>query len=323
MITLFLIILFATLLSTIATYIVYKFIVVSRVKIPRAPQLSLVGNTSSTNNETGPIPAIIWSYWHELPAPELVQRCQHNWQRMAPNHDIRILHKHNVRDWISQSTIPAYFHHLPAYRQADWLRLQLLAEHGGIWIDASIILTQSLAWVHSTQQQHRSEYVGFFIQQFTQHPGKPIIENWFMAAIPNSVFIKDLAQEFNRALAMGETAYLTEITQQGRFDNIVQLIAPKKLHTYLIMHVAASALLEQAVEKYRLALFRAEDTAFAFHTRLNWSKRTLHFKLALTPCPKDLPVIIKLRGGERDQIGKYLAKGLYYRGSLLAKLLDL
>jgi hypothetical protein len=122
---------------------------------------------------------------------------------------------------------------------------------------------------------------------------------------------------------MGETAYLTKLSDQGRFDDVIQLISPKKLHSYLIMHVAASALLEKNVKKYRLALFCAEDTAFVFHTLLNWSKRTLHFKLAFTPCPKQLPFIVKLRGGERDRIGRYIEKGLYYRGSLLAKFLNL
>jgi hypothetical protein len=225
--------------------------------------------------------------------------------------------------WISADSIPDYFYNLPPYRQADWLRLQLLARHGGIWIDASIILTQNLNWVHETQQREKSEYVGFYIHMFTANLQKPIIENWFMAAIPKSEFISDLANEFNRAIVMSEASYLVELTKLGKFDDVIQLISPKKLHSYLIMHVAASALLEKNIEKYRLALFCAEDTAFAFHSLLNWSKRTLHFKLAFTPCPKQLSFFVKLRGGERDRIGKYIAKGLYYRGSLLAKFLEL
>lgn len=323
MITQFVITLLAVLLTAITTYIVYKFIIIARVRIPETPHLTVVGSNIETYSSAQKIPSIIWTYWHELPAPPLVELCQDNWRRMAPDHEIRALNKSNFLNWISADAIPDYFYHLPPYRQADWLRLQLLAEYGGVWIDASIILTQNLQWICTAQEQYKSEYVGFYIQLFTKYPTKPIIENWFMAAVPNSAFIKDLAQEFNRAIAMGEAAYLAELTQQGRFDDTIQLIAPKKLHTYLIMHVAASALLDKDIEKYRLALFRAEDTAFAFHTLLHWSKRTLHFKLALTPCPQKLSYIIKLRGGERDRIGKYLAKGLYYRGSLLAKFLNL
>lgn len=323
MIALLIVILFAALLTVITAYILYKFIVVARVEIPETPHLTLAGSNIAPPGNIQKIPSIIWSYWHEPPAPALVAQCQDNWRRMAPDHEIRALDKNNFLTWIPADTIPDYFYRLPPYRQADWLRLQLLAAHGGIWIDASIILTQSLQWVHATQEQYKSEYVGFYIEAFTNRPDKPIIENWFMAAAPNSDFIKNLANEFNHAIILGETAYLAELSQRGKFEDVIQLIAPKKLHSYLIMHVAASVLLDKNIEKYRLALFRAEDTAFAFHTRLNWSKRTLHFKLALTPCPKKLPSIIKLRGGERDRVGRYLAKGLYYRGSLLAKFLDL
>lgn len=317
------IILFFALLVAIITYVIYKFIVVTRVKISDSPRILVAGHSPSANISINEIPRIIWTYWREPSNPPIVERCQENWQRIAPDHEIRALNKNNFSQWISPDSIPDYFHHLPPYRQADWLRLQLLAKYGGIWVDASIILTQDLHWVHETQQREKSEYVGFYIHMFTANPKKPIIENWFMAAIPNSKFIADLANEFNRAITMGEAAYLAELTDQERFNDVIQLISPKKLHTYLIMHVAASALLEKDAEKYRLALFCAEDTAFAFHSLLNWSKRTLYFKLALTPCPKNLPFIIKLRGGERDRAEKQLAKGLYYRGSLFAKFLKL
>ena len=36
-------------------------------------------------------------------------------------------------------------------RISDVLRLHALAEHGGIWMDATIICTASLSWVHSIQ----------------------------------------------------------------------------------------------------------------------------------------------------------------------------
>lgn len=314
---------FVALLTAITAYIAYKFIVITRVKIPETPNLTLVGSNVTLPDSTQKIPSIIWSYWHEPPAPALVAHCQDNWQRMAPDHEIRMLDKNNFLTWITADTIPDYFYRLPPYRQADWLRIQLLAEYGGIWIDASTILTQNLQWAHTTQEQCRSEYVGFYMQKFTSRPTKPIIENWFMAATPKSEFVKNLALELDHAIAIGETAYLAELSQQGKFEDVIQLITPKSLHSYLIMHVAASALLDKNSDNYRLALFCAEDTAFAFQTRFKWSKRTLHFKLALTPCPKNLPAVIKLRGPERDRIGGYLAKGLYYRGSVLAKFLNL
>jgi len=307
----------------VAIIVTYKFIAITRVKIPEAPHKIITGIKNVNSSDAHAIPRIIWSYWHELPLPNFVTLCHNNWQQHAPDHEIRILNKNTIGEWISADKIPDYFYALPPYRQADWLRLQLLATYGGIWVDASIIMTRNLNWLHEIQQQENSEYVGFYINLYTNRPDKPIIENWFMAATMGSCFIRDLALEFNRAIQLGESVYLKEIIEKGKFTDIIQLIAPAKMQQYLIMHVAASVLLDKDNGRYRLALFRAEDTAFVFHSLLHWSKRTLHFKLTLTPCPKKLPFFIKLRGGERERAERYLAKGWYYRGSLLAKFLKL
>jgi hypothetical protein len=252
-----------------------------------------------------------------------VGRCQDNWRQCAPDHEVRALNKTDITKWLAPESIPEYFHHLPPYRQSDWLRLQLLSRYGGVWVDASIILTQSLAWVHETQQQTGCEYVGFYIDRFTTRPDQPIVENWFMAATSDSKFIVELAREFNLAVELGERTYLNEISAAGKLTDIVQRIAPAEMQEYLIMHVAASALLDRERSGYKLALFRAEDTAFGFHSRLRWSKKLLHLKLALMPCPRQLPFLIKLRGGERKRIDEYLTKGWYAHGSLLAKFLKL
>lgn len=314
------------LLAIIFFIIAYKYIRIIRVKVPKNPHITIIGtlseNINTDVNIAQSIPRIIWTYWHELPAPKMVELCQKNWRQYASNHEIRLINKATIGKWITPEKIPEYFHTLPAYRQADWLRLQLLAQYGGIWVDASIIMTQDLDWVHKIQLQEKTEYVGFYIHLYTNRLNKPIIENWFMAAVAGSNFIIDLAHEFNHAITLGERAYLDEINRKGRFEQVVQLLAPQRIQEYLIMHVAASVLLDREQKPYRLALFRAEDTAFAFHALLKWSKRSLQWKLALTPCPKQLPFIIKLRGGERNRAEKFIAKGWYYKGSLLAKFLN-
>jgi Capsular polysaccharide synthesis protein len=269
------------------------------------------------------IPLIIWSYWHESTIPDFVKKCSQNWERMAPEYEMRYLNRNTIFNWVRKENLPTHFENLPPFRQADWLRLELLKIYGGLWIDASIILTQTMEWLNKTFQKGNYEYIGFYIEKFTTQQTSPVIENWFMAATPNSSFIRDLAQEFNYAISLGEPAYLEELKSKNLFEIAVQSISPPKLHQYLIMHVAASVILNRNPNKYRLALLKAEDTAFAFHQLVNWSKKTLHAKLALTPCPKTLPVLIKFRGGERNKCDELLKKGLYIKGSLLQSFLHL
>jgi len=286
-------------------------------RVPAQVQQTFVGHAK---NAPPPIPKIVWAYWHQIPVPDFIAKCQANWRQFAPDHELRLLHQGNIRDWLQDGELLQRLDALPPYRQADWLRLQLLAAHGGIWIDASILLCQSLAWVHKTQIEQGSEFVGFYISRFTSRPDQPIVENWFMAAQPASPFVKALAAEFDLAITMGEEAYLAALDQQGVRARVVQALGPKD-QIYLIMHVAAAVVLDRHPLAYSLALSRAEDSALAFHAALGWRKRHMFACLALLPCPKRLPMLIKLRGGDRRVFERGVTLGKVRKGSALARLL--
>ncbi|MDT8998077.1 capsular polysaccharide synthesis protein [Paucibacter sp. APW11] len=290
--------------------------------VPHKPKTVVVAPETAAPEPLATIPRIIWAYWHETPAPDFIQRCKANWQQLAPQHEVRLLHKANIRDWIDVGPYEATLQSLPHYRQADWLRLQLLARHGGFWIDASTMLCESLEWAHLLQQQSQVEFVGFYIDRFSSRADQPIVENWFMAAPPHSRFVRDLAEEFGYAMGLGEAAYLQVLRDQGKLERVVQRLGPDD-QRYLIMHVAAAVILDQAPSLYRLALLRAEDSALGFHAALRWRKRHLMARLALSPCPRRLPVLIKLRGGDRRVIERAWERGWVYRGSVLARLLGM
>ena len=311
------------LLAVAATLLAWEMLQILFAQAPRkvaTVRVAPAADAAPIASGTAAIPKIIWSYWHQTPVPGFVALCQANWTRFAPDHEVRMLSRDSIQTWLASAELNSQFDALPPYRQADWLRLQLLAQHGGLWIDASTILTQSLAWVHQQQQAQQVEYIGFYIDRFTQKPEQPIVENWFMAAVPGSAFVTDLAREFNHALQLGETPYLAELQAQGLLEQVSQGLGPKD-RQYLIMHVAAAVVLDRAAARYRLFLSRAEDTAFAFHTALRWRKRHLYARMGLTPCPRQLPMLIKLRGGDRRVVEQGLARGWLYRGSLLAKYL--
>ena len=268
------------------------------------------------------IPKVIWTYWQSEPMPELIAACMDNWRRHAPDHDVRVLSRNNLHQWFPVEQLHEQFETLPAYRQADWLRVQLLARHGGIWMDASTLLCQNLDWVHSTQQAQRSEYVGFCIARYSTRPELPLVENWFMAAVPGSAFMQAWAQVLDQALLLGAEALLDKLRAEGRLERVVQDLTPD-FQLYLLMHVAVADLLDREPERYRLALLRAEDSAYALHAALGWRKRHLYARLAMTPCPARLPALIKLRGPDRRVVEQGLARRAPRQGSALARLLNM
>ncbi len=277
---------------------------------------------SATGSSTAAsaIPRVIWSYWNSDTLPPLIQACADNWRTQAPDHELRFLTPATLHRWLPEGTDITLLERLPPFRQADWLRLQLLQAHGGIWIDASTVLTGPLDWVHAQQARSRAEFVGFYIERLSRRNDQPMVENWFLAAVPGSRFIADLNAEFVRALEMGEARYLQALRDAGRFERVIQAIDPS-LHEYLIMHVAASSLLDAGADRYRLHLQRAEDSAFALQQALAWKKRHLYVRLALMREPRRVPALVKLRGNDRRTLESQLRKRPLRPGSLLARYL--
>lgn len=293
-----------------------------RARAPREVLTMRLGPTDATATPGGPIPRVIWTYWATLPAPALVSQCLRLWQRVAPDHEVRLVDRSSASRWLGTDIEAAAFDALPPYRQADWLRLQLLKRHGGLWIDGSTLLTESLAWVHRLHAERGAGMVGFYIDRYTTDPRWPIVENWFLAAPANDPFIVAWSDELDRALELGESGYLEALRRQGRLDAVAQGI-PEDMRSYLLMHLAASVVLQRAPAAYRLVLQRAEDVAFAFHAALRWRKRHLYARLALTPSPKRIPALIKLRSGDRSVVEERLARGWIWRRSLLARLFEM
>lgn len=303
--------------------LLYELLQIMLARSPRTPRGVLLGEPpSAAAVPAQAIPKVIWSYWHPQPAPAFIANCWANWQRLAPDHELRLLGDADIATWIDPAALPDNFDALPAYRRADWLRIHLLARYGGIWIDASTLLTTSLDWVHQLRQAHGCEYVGHYIGRFTTRPAQPIVENWFMAACAGSRFAQDLAREFHHALSVGTEPYLAALQSQGDFQAVVQGMDATD-QRYLLMHVAASVVMSRAPGAYRMYLLCAEDSALALHSALRWRKRHLYARLALLPWTGRLPALIKLRGVDRKVVERGLARGLLLRRSALARYLRL
>lgn len=264
------------------------------------------------------IPKILWTYWQTTPPPAFVAACLANWQRFAPDHELRLLDRHTLAAWLP--SLRADFDTLPAFRQADWLRIQLLARHGGIWLDASTLLSRDLAWLHEARARHGAEYVGFYIDRYSTRPELPIVENWCMASVPGGGFVTTLAAAFDRALDTGAEALLQRLQAEGRHAQVVQGLT-EDFQRYLLMHVAAADLLDRTPQAWRLALLRAEDGPFAWLAGVGWRKRHLYARLALTPCPTGVPALLKLRGGDRAVTERHWLRGRVLQSSALARLL--
>ncbi len=247
--------------------------------------------------KTSKIPNVIYTYWHENNLPTFVKKCINSWKRHNPSYDIIIINKDNISKYIPFDIFKLKY---PKTHQkvANFIRIYILSHYGGIWIDSTIYLNKSLDWIHSYQVYENSEFVGFFIN--STHENKmilntPIIENWFMASIPNSEFMKDWNDfYFTINNYNNEDEYLNFVRKTTDLSGID---APG----YLTMHVACQYILQNSNKKYKLSLLDAVKGPFLYLCNKKWPSFDHLLSVIIYFRGTESP-IVKYRGPERQFI---------------------
>lgn len=267
-----------------------EFAIVARAHAPAQTRVVFVGDSAPAC--TADIPKVIWTYWQAEPAPAFIQACIANWRRSAPDHEVRLLNHNQLMQWLP--ALRADFDALSAARQSDWLRLQLLARHGGVWMDASTLLSRDLDWLHELHARRQAQYVGFYLERDTRQPERPAIETWFMASVPGGSFVTALTTAFDR---------MRDEDAEARLPSV------------------AAELLDREAQRHRLALLRAEDGPSAWLAALGWRRHRHYARIALTHAPTRLPALLRLDEADRAITERNWLKGRWLSGSALIELL--
>jgi mannosyltransferase OCH1-like enzyme len=237
------------------------------------------------------IPKIIWTYW-EGDMPLVVHLCIDSWRKYNAEYNIIVLNEHNLARYtdLDFSTLK-HARDSPA-RFSDYVRLNVLSQYGGIWMDASIIAQASITPLLF------NEYVmtGFYLDGFTSIPHSKVIESWFIACPQNSEFVKAWAAEFMRTNEYDSIDdYIKDVQQTTHFQKINQ-------PNYLCIHISAQKVLqEQPCVPSKLLLYKAENTAYKYLTDAAWdSKRAI--QLLQHPSPYNYLPVLKMRSGERNEL---------------------
>lgn len=245
-------------------------------------------------------PKKIWTYWdNPIKIPKTVELCMASWKRFHPEYEIVLLTKKNYKGYV---TIPEELiahqnmNDIPR-RFSDVLRLWILAEHGGIWMDSSILVKKSIEdWIFPRY----AEYSGFYTDRLTRKKEFPVIENWFMACNKGSPFMKAWRDECSRmAHFLTVEQYIQSLRSEG-----VDFQGIQDPHE-LAMYAACQKVLQ--VDHYpldSLYLQKAEDGPFRYLVDTKWDSEK-GIELACHDPSYQIP-IMNLREGERDILEKRL-----------------
>jgi hypothetical protein len=246
------------------------------------------------------LPKIVWTHWDSEDVPEHVKKTIDRMRKMLPDWQVNFITTDQYLSSINQEEIPAGFQNLRVEHQADWIRLKLLHQYGGCWIDSGIILNQSINNLYRDCASQKADLLVFKILGTQSNPLYPIAENWFILAPPKSPMIALWLEEYERAIQMGFKRYKNRMKEDG-VD--LQKLMTKPEDVYLTQHGCYQKVIQQRMPPNAKVVYHvAEDTMFKIHANdCKWDKQCIWTTLKDVEYCKTIPYI-KLRGGDRKHV---------------------
>jgi hypothetical protein len=265
-------------------------------------------------SEARPFPKTIYLYWDDPEVKHAFVKKNLEYIRsvFSSKYEVKIYDTNTIlqefqpelsqdeMDWYKDRSVQHY---------ADFIRLYLLRKHGGIWMDASVIMTKPKVIDEIYEKYEKKPFDVFLFENLSNH-GKDAmdkhdyenkyLENWFIAAPKGSPFIEEMYQEYKRALDMGFIPYKKEMKEEGvPFRKTIE----EEGNVYLMQHTIIRRMLKRNPNRYRILLSTAEESMFKLQDSCTWDTGCFVEKVTK---PEELKVNeiygVKLVGYQRDAI---------------------
>jgi hypothetical protein len=249
---------------------------------------------------------IIWSYWNTSLTPLIVKLARHTWYKNNPNYLICILSDDTVGNYVDINSFPKKYNQCSVQHRADIIRIALLEKYGGFWLDATILLNQSLdkLW------DFNYDIGGYEADFFTTNPNKPVLENWFLSAPKNSKLVTAWKNEFYQCIDSDQHLYIKNMEKTVDLQNIT-------MRNYLMMHCCFLKVINDTNYKWKMLPASKELGPLSYLPICNWNIATAAHYLLTSDEP--IPPVLKLRMPERVFSNFFI----YYasRKSIIGRLL--
>jgi hypothetical protein len=140
------------------------------------------------------VPKKIWLLWLQgmKEAPTVIKACYASWGKHNPAWEIILLTEENLREYCPPDIYPLLkAGNITKQALSDIIRINLLATHGGVWVDATCFCARPLDdWLPDYSHS------GFFA--FASPEGSPTaISSWFLAGHPDNYLVREFRRIVN------------------------------------------------------------------------------------------------------------------------------
>jgi len=231
-------------------------------------------NTESFTNEEYVLPKVIYCFWHDSD-DKLMNAFVNNWKKKLSNDwKIIFINNDNINNYVSKEFLQKYSD-LETFRFSDFLRLELLKNNGGVWMDISTALVNGnfLNQYYEEMIENKYDICIYEFKARTVVESEPYLENWFFMAPKNSKFIIDLYNEFERGRKMDFVIYKRDVLKSSGI-NLKNTIKNDENYTYLMQHAIIHYLLKIG-NKYNINKKVADDSFFKLHNLVSWNNQEI------------------------------------------------
>ena len=133
------------------------------------------------------IPKKIFIYWHSANLPVIVNYNIKRIKKNHPDYEVILLNKDTYKKYVNFDRYNFNFDDelLKTFTYfSDLLRIFLLAQYGGIWLDSSLII-----WKNLRNLIHVNDTLVMFENPHNRQRNTLALETWFIAAVPRHPFI--------------------------------------------------------------------------------------------------------------------------------------
>jgi len=260
------------------------------------------------------IPRNIFTYWHDpnpKNRPTLVKAAMRMYKKIHPDWNYRVL---SIKDAEKMDGFPG--DGLNKQALADWVRMCVVRDHGGFWVDATVLLSSPLDQ-NGAFDMDLDAVQGYRVP----FPGKGcegVMENWVFCAPKGNAFIARWCEEYSKALSMGREKYLKRY-----FSPVSTCSQLASSMPYLTMHgafVVARAAMPDAAVSMKDSI--GEGSPFDYLKTRFWDSNLASLKLVSTKA-EGASQLVKVRGPERKALTALVESRVYLRDGLVERTLGL
>ena len=248
----------------------------------------------------------IWLYWDSNPPP-LINKIVKKLENLNPGYEITLINKDNIRDYTEYDLFKDDMN--PTFR-SDLLRLILLYNYGGFWIDASTLTNTSINNITGLNQYNQTHYelIGFYRKCHFIHD-LPCVESWFLGSPKGSFIIGKWLEVLLEALYSSPEALLEKLKQDINFEKIKNTYSEGSF-LYFLAYLCQQKVFIDYKKYMSIQAFCADYSAFYFKDRHGWSNPDRYINLLFSRENEIifLPKIIKFTKGDRDLFEKIRAE---------------